>query len=78
PPTARSLLAIEHVGPRTAIQLYETLGIDSPEALWHAAQQGRIRRLPGFGPRSEQRLKEAVEHFLHKGRNESRQLGGAA
>ncbi|MDQ2903148.1 MAG: helix-hairpin-helix domain-containing protein [Ktedonobacteraceae bacterium] len=78
PPAARSLLAIEHVGPRTAIQLYETLGIDSPEALWQAAQQGRIRRMPGFGLRSEQRLKEAVEHFLHKGRGGSRQLGGAA
>ena len=60
PPGVRSLLSIEHVGPRTAIRLYEELGIDTPEKLWWAANQQRIRQLSGFGPRSEARLKEAV------------------
>jgi DNA polymerase (family 10) len=61
----RALMAIEHIGPYTAIRLYEELGIDSPKALWQAAHQGRIRRLPGFGARSEARLKKAAEHLLN-------------
>src|SRR5947209_6448291 len=73
---ARSLMAVEHVGPHTAIRLHEELGIDSPEKLWWAAHQQRISKLPGFGPRSEARLKEAAAHFL--GRKEPAQLGGVA
>jgi DNA polymerase (family 10) len=72
----RTLMAIEHVGPYTAIRLYEELGIDSPEKLWMAAQQQRIRHLPGFGARSEARLKEAAHHMLKDTRR--RPLHGAA
>jgi DNA polymerase (family 10) len=58
-------MAVEHIGPYTAIRLHEELGIDSPKALWLAAHQGRIRHLPGFGERSEARLKEAAEQLLY-------------
>ncbi|HLI08038.1 MAG TPA: helix-hairpin-helix domain-containing protein [Ktedonobacteraceae bacterium] len=63
PPEARALMAIEYVGPHTAIRLYEELGIDSPEKLYRAAQQQRIRQLSGFGPRSEARLRDAVARY---------------
>jgi len=43
PAQARSLMAIEHVGPHTSVRLYEELGIDTPEKLGWAAQQQRIR-----------------------------------
>ena len=76
PPGVRSLMAVEHVGPHTAIHLYEELGIDSPEKLWWAAHQQRIRHLPGFGVRSEARLKEAAAQ-LRKGSNVTT-LHGAA
>jgi len=76
PPAARALMAVEHVGPHTAIRLNEELGIDTPEKLWWAAQQQRIRRLPGFGVRSEARLKDAASQFL--GHKEATQLGGVA
>ena len=76
PSGARTLMAIEHVGPHTAIRLNEELDIDTPEKLWWAAQQQRIRRLPGFGVRSEARLKEAASQFL--GHNETRELSGVA
>lgn len=66
PAGVRALMAVEHIGPYTAIRLYEELGIDSPQALWQAAQQGRIRHLPGFGVRSEARLKDAAEHLLSR------------
>jgi DNA polymerase (family 10) len=76
PAGVRTLMAIEHVGPYTAIRLYEELGIDSAEKLWMAAQQQRIRHLPGFGVRSEARLKEAAQQLLKDSRH--RPLHGAA
>jgi len=76
PAGVRALMAVEHIGPYTAIRLYEELDIDSLEKLWWATQQQRIRRLPGFGTRSEARLKVAVEPLLKGKKNVP--LGGAA
>jgi DNA polymerase/3'-5' exonuclease PolX len=76
PPAVRRLMAVEHVGPHTAVRLYEELGIDTPEKLWWAAHQQRIRNVHGFGVRSEARLKEAAAHLL--GKTEQTQLGGVA
>ncbi len=76
PPAVRRLMAIEHVGPRTAIRLYEELGIQTPEQLWWAAHQKRIRTLHGFGARSEARLKLAAGSLL--GKAEPSELGGVA
>ena len=64
PAQVRALMGIEHVGPHTAVRLYEELGVDTPEKLWRAAQQQRIRQLPGFGMRSEARLKDAAARVL--------------
>jgi DNA polymerase/3'-5' exonuclease PolX len=64
PEGVRILMSLEHIGPYTALRLYEELGIDSPEKLWLAAQEHRIRQLPGFGPRSELRLQRAAEQVL--------------
>jgi DNA polymerase/3'-5' exonuclease PolX len=63
----RRLMALDHIGPRTAIRLYEELGIDTPEKLWWASSRQRIQQLPGFGPRSEELLKEAAAR-VRKGR----------
>ncbi len=76
PAGVRALMRVEHIGPNTAIRLYEELGIDSLEKLWWAVSQQRIRRLPGFGPRSEERLKKAVEPLLKNKRTQH--LHGAA
>ncbi|GCE02841.1 helix-hairpin-helix domain-containing protein [Dictyobacter aurantiacus] len=74
-----ALMSVEHVGPYTAIRLNQELGIDSIEKLWWAAQQQRIRKLPGFGPRSEARLKAAAEQLLPENRtaNHSAPRGAA-
>jgi DNA polymerase/3'-5' exonuclease PolX len=67
PAGVRTLMRIHFVGIQTALRLYEELGIDTPEKLWNATTQERIRQLPGFGPRSEARLQAAVKEFLtHK------------
>ena len=77
PQGVRALMAVEHVGPYTAIRLHEELGVDSPEKLLRAAQQQRIRQLSGFGTRSEARLKEAAQHLVKEKRTE-RSLSGVA
>ncbi|MBA2395299.1 MAG: histidinol-phosphatase [Ktedonobacteraceae bacterium] len=68
PQGVRALMAIEHIGPYTAIRLYEELDIDSPEKLLRAAQQQRIRQLTGFGTRSEARLQEAAQRLMKEKR----------
>jgi DNA polymerase (family 10) len=47
------LVRLPGIGPKTALRLYNELGISSPQALAAAAQAGNIRKLPGFGPRRE-------------------------
>jgi len=64
PKDVRALMAIEHIGPITAIRLHEELGIDTFEKLWGAVQQHRIRTLPGFGVRSEERIRQGLEPLL--------------
>jgi DNA polymerase/3'-5' exonuclease PolX len=76
PPAVRRLMAVEYVGPHSAVRLYEELGIDTPEKLWWAAHQQRIRKLRGFGVRSEARLKAAAAHLI--GKTEHTPLGGVA
>jgi DNA polymerase/3'-5' exonuclease PolX len=76
PPAVRRLMAVEQVGPHIAVRLFEELGIDTPDKLWWAAHQQRIRKLHGFGIRSEARLKAAAGHLL--GKTEQTQLGGVA
>ena len=76
PPGVRALLPLEHVGPYTAIRLYEELGVDSAEKLYQTAQQQKIRDLPGFGIRSEERLKKAAEQVLRSKKPQS--LSGVA
>src|SRR5229473_3112393 len=77
PPGARALMAIEFVGPHIAIRLHEELGIDTPEKLWWAAHRQRVRALPGFGARSEARLKGAAARLIQR-RKEVKQLDGVA
>jgi len=59
-----SLLAVEGIGPKRAIRLISGLEIESLDGLAIAARDGRIRELPGFGPRSEARILRAVETVL--------------
>ncbi len=61
PPTLLPLLAIPGIGPRTVGTAWRELGIDTPEAFAVAARAGRLRELPGFGPRTEARLLAGLE-----------------
>ncbi len=63
PPGLRDLLDIPGLGPKRAFALYKQLGITSRDELKKAAEQHRIRKLRGFGPKTEQAILEALEHL---------------
>lgn len=64
PPAVAYLLSIPGLGPKRVRTLYHELAITSPSHLQHAAEQGLVRRLPGFGPKLEQQLLQALAKHL--------------
>lgn len=54
------VLRVGDVGPKKAARFWKELGITSLEELERAAQQGRLRALPGMGERSEARILESI------------------
>ncbi len=60
PAGVRELVGVPSLGPRTAMTLYERLGITSVDELAGAIRAGRLRGLKGFGPRTEERLMRGV------------------
>src|SRR5581483_8911190 len=50
--------------PRRVKLLYHDLGIETPAQLLKAAREGRIRRLHGFGEKTERKLLTALESRL--------------
>lgn len=63
-----ALTRIPGLGPRRVQALHRHLGIETLDQLREAAEQGRIRTLPGFGARTEARILEAVRARLDTGR----------
>ena len=61
PQGLRDLLALPDVGPQRARALYEALGIRSLADLREALAHQRIRRVPHFGVRLEERLRKSLE-----------------
>lgn len=59
------LSSIEGVGPKMALKLYRKLKIKSVDDLEKAAKAGKIRKLEGFGPKSEENILKGIE-FLRK------------
>ncbi|ELY39626.1 DNA polymerase/3'-5' exonuclease PolX [Natronorubrum tibetense] len=67
---------IEGVGPKTAGKLYRELGVQTLDDLEEAAEAGEIREIKGFGPKTEENIREGIEfarevgqrHLLGEGR----------
>jgi DNA polymerase (family 10) len=66
PPAVAELLRIPGLGPKRVRALYEDLDVQSLEQLLRAARDGRIRELPGFGKKTEDRIVEAAQAQLSK------------
>lgn len=67
-PSISELLMIPGLGPKKAAALQHSLNVRSREELLRAAEQGRIRSLPGFGLKTEQRILESLRDAQDKGR----------
>lgn len=61
PADVGELTSIESVGPKTVQTLYNKLGITSIDDLEKAAKEGKIKKLEGFGEKSEQNILEGIE-----------------
>ncbi|KKR91235.1 MAG: polymerase (Family X) protein, partial [Candidatus Woesebacteria bacterium GW2011_GWA1_41_13b] len=57
------LLDIDGMGPKTAYKLTKELKIKNINDLEAKARGGKIRNLPGFGPKSEQEIIDSVSQF---------------
>ena len=60
-----SLRRIEGIGPKKILILYKRLNIKDIEGLEKAAKQGLIRRMDGFGVKSEENILKGIE-FLKR------------
>ncbi|SEM98912.1 DNA polymerase/3'-5' exonuclease PolX [Lihuaxuella thermophila] len=57
------LLSLPGMGPKSIHALYRELNITNLNELKAAAEQEKIRSLPGFGPKKELKILEAIEQF---------------
>jgi len=75
PPGIEEMMHIASLGPKKAMRLYQEMHIKSVAQLEQAARAGRIRKLKGFGSKSEQDILRGLS-FL-KLRKERALLGTA-
>lgn len=66
PVDIRGLTAIEGLGPKMVKVLYEELGVTNLGKLEDMISKGKVRGLPHFGEKMEQKIRRGIE-FLKKG-----------
>ncbi|MFQ5537658.1 MAG: DNA polymerase/3'-5' exonuclease PolX [Gemmatimonadota bacterium] len=63
------LVHLDGVGPKKAKRLWEELGVTNLEALEEALDAGKVETLAGFGKKSADRIRRAIEDYRkHSGR----------
>ena len=60
PSEVRQFLRLPGLGPKTAARIWRELGVTTLDELRRAAEQQRVRTLPGLGAKSEERILEAL------------------
>lgn len=60
------LIEVPEIGPRTVMRLYKELKITNLHELKRAAEEHRIRRLKGFGDRSEEIILKGISLLEHR------------
>ncbi|MFQ5871956.1 MAG: helix-hairpin-helix domain-containing protein, partial [Candidatus Geothermarchaeales archaeon] len=61
------VMAVEGIGPKSALRLYKELEVASLDDLEEAARKGLIRKVAGFGERTESQLLEEIGFARRKG-----------
>ncbi len=69
PPGVMEMMNIKGIGPKKIGMLWEELGIENLGDLLYACNENRLSSHKGFGEKTQQNIKEAVEFYLsHQGR----------
>ena len=63
PPGVVDMLTIPNVGPKTARMLWREAGLESVDSVRTAAESGRLRSIPGLGPKSEAKILAGVKEL---------------
>src|SRR3954453_21655101 len=61
PPGLIEITRLPGFGPKRARKLFDELGIKSLDELKEAVEQERLRDVPGFGPKAEENILQALE-----------------
>ncbi len=61
PAGVAELMKVPDVGPKSAMAIYNTLGIRSLDELEAAAEMGQLRQIRGFGAKTEQRILAGIQ-----------------
>ncbi len=64
PEGIQQLLGIKGLGPKKVRQIWDELQVESPTELLYACDENRLVRLPGFGLKTQEDLKEKIHYFL--------------
>ena len=64
PPGILELLSIKGIGPKKIAVIWKELEIETPGELLYACNENRLTLYKGFGEKSQQNIKEAIEFFL--------------
>ena len=63
PAVLSDLMKVQGLGPKRVKILYEKLGIRDIDDLKRAAHSGKVRELEGFGSKTEEMIRQRLEHF---------------
>ena len=67
PPGLLDLLRVPGLGTAKIHKLHEALGVDSLESLEQAARDGRVAKLPRYGPKTAEKLLRGIELLRAQG-----------
>ena len=68
PPGVLDMLQIKGLGPKKIATVWKEMGIESIGELLYACQENRLLLFKGFGEKTQQNVREAIEFFLrHQG-----------
>ncbi len=64
PKGIRELLGVKGISARKIKTAWDELGVESPASMLNMARNGELADLPGFGIKSEAKIKEILEYYL--------------
>jgi len=66
PPSLVEVLRIPDVGPKKARAMWQELGLTTVAQVKAAAEAGKLRSLPGFGPKTEAKILAGIESLARR------------